>query len=38
MRKTWLLLGLLASAGVNGEDTRPAPRRHVLVELFTSQG
>jgi hypothetical protein len=38
MHKTWLLLGLLASAGVNGEDAQPAPRRRVLVELFTSQG
>jgi len=37
MHKHWLLLGLLAAAGF-GEETDPAPRQRVLVELFTSQG
>jgi hypothetical protein len=37
MHRQWLLIGLLAAAGL-GEESKPAPRQRVLVELFTSQG
>jgi hypothetical protein len=37
VRKTWLLVGFLAAAGFT-QESKPAARHRVLVELFTSQG